>query len=127
MGLEGKRTWSANKYWTFDCHCLSTVSSYVQLSIIMLKRVSAKYHFKVTPPVFLLTVLKQVFRGFRESPVHFFTVPLFSPLGRKQLQLHTFAITGTIASTIASTAIIMISNTSSTRLVDQPWAYRSYM
>ena len=71
----------------------------------MLKRDSAKYHFKVRPPVFLLTVLKQVFRGFKESPVHFFTVPLFSPLGRKQLH-YTFAITGTIA----STAIIMISN-----------------
>ena len=38
------------------------------------------------PFVFLLTVLKQVFLGAVESPLHFFTVPLFSPL------LHTTII-----------------------------------
>merc|ERR1719397_634367 len=37
-------------------------------------------HHEEKPFVFLLTVLKQVFLGFKESPLHFFTVPLFSPL-----------------------------------------------
>ena len=37
-------------------------------------------YYEERPFVFLLTVLKQVFLGLRESPLHFFTVPLFSPL-----------------------------------------------
>ena len=58
--------------WESLCHCL---------------RHYGFEHWSWTPPcigeipfVFLLTVLKQVFLGFRESPAHFFTVPLFSPL-----------------------------------------------
>ena len=45
-------------------------------------------YYEERPFVFLLTVLKQVFLGFRESPLHFFTVPLFSPLENNRHHHH---------------------------------------